>query len=101
MSELDVPRSLRARPSGSDRIFVVSTRAVAASVLAITGGIGLFLALRAVPTIRHYGLSFFTETQWSPDTDVVGILSILVGTFTVASVAIVVAFPLSLATALY
>jgi phosphate transport system permease protein len=101
MSETDVPRPLRARPSGSDLVFVMGTRAVAASVLAITGGIGIFLALRAIPTFQHYGISFFTETQWSPDTDVVGILSILVGTFTVAGVAIVIAFPLALATALY
>jgi len=101
MSEMDVPRSLRSRPSGSDLVFVLGTRAVAASVLAITGGIGVFLALRAVPTFRHYGLAFFTETQWNPDSDVVGILSILVGTFTVAGVAIMIAFPLALATALF
>lgn len=100
-SELDVPRPLRSRPSGSDRVFVLGTRAVAASVLVITGGIGLFLALRAVPTFEHYGLKFFTETQWNPDSDVVGIRSILVGTFTVAIVGILTAFPLALATALY
>lgn len=101
MSEQDVPRPLRAKLSGSDLIFVLGTRAIAASVLAITGGIGLFLALRAFPTIGHYGLSFFTETEWNPDSDVVGILSILVGTFTVAMVGIVTAFPLALACALF
>jgi hypothetical protein len=57
MSETDVPRPLRSRPSGSDLVFVMGTRAVAASVLAITGGIGIFLALRAVPTFQHYGIS--------------------------------------------
>lgn len=99
--EQDVPRPLRAKLSGSDLVFVLGTRAIAASVLAITGGIGLFLALRAFPTIGHYGISFFTETEWNPDSDVVGILSILLGTFTVASVGIVTAFPLALASALF
>jgi len=76
-------------------------RATATTVLLITGGIGLFLAWQAVPTLRRYGFSFFTETQWEPDADVVGIGSVLVGTFSVALVALVVAFPLALATALY
>jgi phosphate transport system permease protein len=70
-------------------------------VLAITGGIGFFLALQSVPTLRHYGLSFFTETQWQPEADVLGIGSVLVGTFEVALVALTVAFPLSLLAALY
>jgi phosphate transport system permease protein len=100
-SEPDVPRSLRSRPSGSDLAFVAGSRTIAGTVLAITGGIGFFLALQAVPTINHYGLSFFTETQWSPDTDIVGIGSILIGTFTVAIVAIGVAFPLALTTSLF
>jgi phosphate transport system permease protein len=76
-------------------------RAVGTTVLLITGGIGLFLALQAWPTLRHYGLSFFTETQWEPEADVIGIGAVLVGTFSVALVALVVAFPLALLTALY
>lgn len=100
-ASVDAPRSLRTRPSGSDLVFVSGTRIVAGTVLAITGGIGFFLALKAVPTFRHYGLSFFTETEWNPDADIVGIGSILAGTFTVAIVAITTAFPLALTTALY
>lgn len=96
-----VPRRLSARTSGSDRAFVLASRGVGISVLAITGGIGLFLALQAVPTLRHYGLSFFTESQWSPETDTLGIAAVLLGTFTVALVAMSFAFPLALATALY
>ncbi len=56
-------------------------------MLIITGGIGLFLAIQSVPTLKHYGLSFFTETQWSPETDIIGIASVLLGTLTVALVA--------------
>ncbi|MCL1869975.1 MAG: phosphate ABC transporter permease subunit PstC [Promicromonosporaceae bacterium] len=95
------PRSTATRQTGSDLAFALGSRAVGTTVLVITGGIGLFLAWQAVPTLRHYGLRFFTETDWSPETDHIGILSVLVGTFTVALVAMVVAFPLALASALY
>lgn len=95
------PRQLSGGLGGADRVFAISMRAVGTSVLAITGGIGLFLALQAVPTFRHYGFSFFTETQWQPDADKVGIGAVLVGTFAVAMVAMAVAFPLSLLTALF
>ncbi|NTW41841.1 MAG: phosphate ABC transporter permease subunit PstC [Cellulomonadaceae bacterium] len=95
------PRTLSTATVGADRAFVLGARAIGASVLAITGGIGVFLAIQAVPTLRRYGWSFFTETQWQPEADVLGIAAVLVGTVTVALVALAVAFPLALATALY
>ena len=95
------PRTLSRASFGADRVFVVGARTVGATVLAITGGIGIFLAIQAVPTMRRYGLSFFTETQWQPEADTLGIASVLVGTVTVAAVALLVAFPLALATALF
>ena len=97
----DAPRDLDVRPTGPDKVFVLSSRAVAATVLLITGGIGLFLAMAMVPTVRDYGWGFLTRTQWSPENNVLGIGSVLVGTFTVALIAIVIAFPLSLLGALY
>ncbi|WP_197029960.1 phosphate ABC transporter permease subunit PstC [Cellulomonas sp. URHE0023] len=95
------PRPISSKATGSDAVFVKGTRTVAATVLVITGGIGVFLASQSIPTLRHYGWSFFTETQWAPETDTIGIAAVLVGTFTVALVAMSIAFPLSLATALY
>ncbi len=99
--DADVPRPLATDLSGSDRVFTVTTRSIAATVLVITGGIGLFLAASAVPTLQRYGPGFLTGTQWEPESDVLGIGSVLLGTFTVALVALVVAFPLSLLGALY
>ncbi|WP_315099304.1 phosphate ABC transporter permease subunit PstC [uncultured Cellulomonas sp.] len=96
-----LPRRLSGRLSGSDRAFVVAARGVGATVLLITGGIGVFLAVQAFPTLRRYGWSFFTETEWQPEADRVGIAAVLVGTVTVALVALAFAFPLGLATALY
>lgn len=95
------PRRISRRPAGADKVFVWIATAVGASVLVITGGIGFFLALQSVPTLQHYGWNFFTETQWEPEADRLGIAGVLVGTFSVALVALVVAFPLALLTALY
>ena len=97
----DRPRRIASGLSGSDRAFQVSARAVGATVLLITGGIGFFLALQSVPTFRRYGWGFFTETQWQPEANVLGIGSVLVGTLSVALVALFVAVPLALLTALY
>ena len=95
------PRPLSRRAVGADAVFVHGTRGIGVVVLAITGGIGLFLAMQSVPTLRHYGLTFFTENQWTPEQGRVGIAGVLLGTFTVALVAMALACPLGLATALY
>ena len=95
------PRRLVAGTSGSDRAFVLGARSIGVLVLVVTGGIGFFLAVQAIPTLRRYGWSFFTETRWEPEVDVVGIAAVLLGTVSVAAVALVFAFPLALTTALY
>lgn len=95
------PREISRRSTGSDAIFAGGARTVGASVLVITGSVGMFLGYQGFPTLKRYGLDFFTETQWSPDTDVIGIAAVLVGTFAVGLTAMVMAFPLALGTALY
>lgn len=95
------PRTISRKPAGVDAVFEHATRALGASMLVIVGGVGVFLAVQSFPTLKHYGLGFFTETQWAPELDKVGIASVLVGTFTVALVAMAIAFPLSVSFALY
>ena len=95
------PRKISRKATGVDAVFVHTIRVVGATVLVITGGVGLFLGWQAFPTLRHYGLSFFTETSWQPEADVLGIAAVLTGTICVALVAMSIAFPLALLTALY
>lgn len=95
------PRRISRRATGTDRVFESVARSIGATVLVITGGIGIFLAWQSVPTLQRYGWSFFTESAWQPEADILGIGAVLVGTFSVAAVAMVIAFPLSLLTALY
>jgi phosphate transport system permease protein len=97
----DVPRVLGVRHSWPDRLFLHGARAVGLFTLVLVGSIGVFLALQAQPTLSHYGLGFFTEQRWLPSQDVVGIAAVFVGTVEVAAIALVIAFPLSLLTALY
>jgi phosphate transport system permease protein len=95
------PRRISRKASGVDAVFEHSARAVGASVLVITGGVGLFLGWQAYPTLSRYGLGFFTESSWNPESDVVGIAAVLTGTISIAIVAMFFAFPLSLLTALF
>lgn len=95
------PRRLQPGLDRSDRIFHGGATAVGMSVLVVTGAIGAFLGYQSIPTLRHYGLSFFTQTNWEPELNRIGIAAVLLGTVEVAFVAMVVAFPLALMMALF
>ena len=55
----------------------------------------------SIPTLKHYGVRFFTQTQWQPDADQIGVAAVVIGTVEVAMVAMVLAIPLAVLTALY
>jgi phosphate transport system permease protein len=97
----DVPRRVTARLTDSDRVFVGGSYAAGVIVFLLIGSIAVFLGLQAEPTLSHYGWSFFTEYRWLPSRDILGIKAVLLGTVEVAAVALVIAFPLSLLTALF
>jgi phosphate transport system permease protein len=97
----DAPRTLGKSLSVPDRIFRWGTRGIGTVVLVITGAIGIFLGYQLIPTLHHYGLRFFTENQWNPQLNILGISQVLIGTVEVALIAIVFSFPLALLTALY
>ncbi|WP_370186106.1 phosphate ABC transporter permease subunit PstC [Aeromicrobium sp.] len=97
----DVPRDLRARPVGSDRVFVGVTRGVGIFVFVLVSAIGVFLGIQSFPTFSHYGFSFLTGSRWLPSQDIVGISAVALGTVTVAVIALVIAIPLAIGTALF
>jgi len=101
LDPLDEPISPQATNPLGDRVFHSVIRGIAAFVLVIFGSIGIFLAYQSIPTFRRYGLRFLTQSQWNPEFNKVGIASTLLGTVEVALVALVVAFPIALATALF
>ncbi|RZS91203.1 phosphate ABC transporter membrane protein 1 (PhoT family) [Motilibacter rhizosphaerae] len=95
-------RTLRDRPTAADRTFRSYVLGAGLVVLVVMVLIGSFLSLRAGEALRKAGFSFFTTQSWHTEQGGrFGVLAILVGTFIIAVVAIVVALPLSLGTALY
>jgi phosphate transport system permease protein len=89
------------RRSGADRVYRAVVRGAGASTLIIMALIGLFLFVRAWPALRDVGWSFFTTTTWEPQNHVFGIAALLLLTVEIALVALAIAVPLGIGTALY
>jgi phosphate transport system permease protein len=98
---LPVPRKLTARLSASDRVFRGVARGGGVLVLVLMVAVGSFLAFRASQALHKAGFSFLTTQQWNPDGGGFGIAAVMVGTVLIALVAVTVAVPLALGTALY
>jgi phosphate transport system permease protein len=96
-------KRIRIKPghSPADRVFFGATRLMGLLVVVITASIGIFLAVQARPTLHHYGWKFFTQSQWNPERNEIGISAVMLGTLEVGVIALCVAFPLALCTALY
>jgi len=97
----DAPRALVVRPAGADRVFRAVARGSGGTVVTIMCLVGLFLAVRAWQALHVAGAGFLTTAAWQPDAHNFGIAAVFVGTVLIATVAIVVAFPLAVASALY
>jgi phosphate transport system permease protein len=97
----DDPRELTQRRNGADRVFFASAYGVGIFMLVIFAAIGIFLALKMVPTLKHYHLHFFTEQNFVPGRNVIGIAAATTGTIAVALIALAVGFPLAITTSLY
>ena len=85
----------------ADRAFRGVTRGSAVAVLTVMALVGLFLALRASEALGARGWGFLTTERWEPDSGNFGIAAVLIGTILVGLVAISVAVPLALGTALF
>lgn len=103
MADIDRAIELETRRSGPDRVYRSVVRAAGASTLVLMVAIGFFLTIRAVPAFRHAGWSFFTETAWSPTPTGgrFGVAALLLGTVLIALVAMAIAVPISIGTALF
>lgn len=110
MTDLDTPpvhREIATNFTLVDRVFrriVTSAALFSLVVLALIGG---FLLQRGFVIFRDFGLSFITTSTWNvgdpadPSTAIFGIGAMLVGSVIVATIAVVVAVPFAMATALF
>jgi phosphate transport system permease protein len=107
--QIPAPRVTTTEPRRSDKVFrgVVTTGGL--SSLVVLGLIALFLAYRGFEVLREEGLGFLTSAEWTitldesanvVDSDF-GLSAMLVGTILCALVAVVIAVPISVFSALF
>jgi len=97
----DRPRTIVNSVSHGDRIFRLVMRAAGLAVLLMTGLILVFLVLRSLTAFRAVGFHFFTTSTWFISTNQFGIAAILPLGVLIAVIALIIAFPVGLATALF
>ncbi|MTA91267.1 MAG: ABC transporter permease subunit, partial [Actinobacteria bacterium] len=107
--QIPEPREITTEPRLSDKVFrgVVTTGGL--SSLVVLGLIALFLAYRGFEVIKQEGLGFITHAEWSITLDesanVVdskfGLSAMLVGTILCSIVAVIIAVPISVFSALF
>src|SRR2546430_8347977 len=93
----------RMRPPSrfADKAFEWLTLAMAVSVLVLVILIGWQLARGASMSILKFGFSFLTTSTWDPVAEQYGALPFIYGTAVSSLIALVIAVPLSIATAVY
>ena len=97
----DVARVVASRASAGDRIFHGILRGGGYAVFVITGLILVFLVVRSLPAFRAVGFGFFTTSQWFISTSQFGIAAILPLGVLAAMIALIIAVPVGVATALF
>jgi phosphate transport system permease protein len=100
---LPEPRIIDPGLSTGDRVFKLLSAAGAASVLAILGLVATFLLIDATPAIREAGFKFLTVFEWNPDGTPAhfGIAAVMFGTTMIAVIALIVALPIAVGSALF
>jgi phosphate transport system permease protein len=96
-----VPRTLAAPRDLGDRLFFRGSLLTGLIVLAIMVAVGLFLSVEAADALTKTGARFITTAEWQPDRGEFGIAAVLTGTIAIALVAVAIAFPISIGTALF
>jgi phosphate transport system permease protein len=97
----DRPRTIVTPVSASDKIFRGVLRGAGIAVLFITGLILIFLVLRSLTAFQHMGFRFFTTQSWFISTNQFGIAAILPLGVLIALIALFIAVPVGVASALF
>ena len=100
---LPEPRVITPGLTTGDKVFRFVAAAAAATVLAILGLVAVFLVLEAQPALKVSGFKFLTTFEWNPDGTPAhfGIAALIYGTAMIAFIALVVALPVAVGSALF
>ena len=91
---------LRGSGQHADKVFRWLTITAAAAVLIVLGLIALSMSERTLPVLEHMGLEFFTA-DWSAADERFGAKAFIFGTLYTATLALILAVPISLGVALF
>jgi len=94
------PQRKRVAPWG-DAVFATLAHAAAGLTLALMAGILIALVVGAAPAIQHFGVGFFTSTDWDPVQEKFGGLVMIYGTLSSSLIALLIAVPVSFGIALF
>lgn len=84
-----------------DKIFVGITQLFAFFVLMSLAGILLSLVVGAMPSMKQFGLGFFTSSEWNAVTGEYGALAPIYGTLVTSIIALLIAVPVSFGIAVF
>jgi phosphate transport system permease protein len=84
-----------------DRAFEWLTLLMAFSIFLLIALIGFELFRGATPALQKFGWHFLVRSTWDPVNDVFGALPFIFGTIVSSAIALLIAVPLSIATALF
>ena len=108
-SVIPTPRTITTEPRRSDKVFRGVVTAGGLSSLLLLGLIAIFLSYRGYEVLREEGIGFITNSDWSISTDDAGnvveshfgLAAMLVGTILCSLIAVVIALPISVFSALF
>jgi len=94
-------RALSPTGNTGDAIFRLLLLGAGTLILLIVTTMILALAWKSMPSIRQFGLSFITGTDWDPVKSEFGALAFIYGTVVSSLIAIIISVPLSLGIAIF
>ncbi len=97
----DAGRSRSGTEKNLDRGFIWVTRLLALGVGLILIAIAVKMAIDAGPALQEFGLGFLTESTWNPVESTYGALPMIAGTLISSLIALLIAVPLGLGTAIF
>ena len=103
MSVLTPPRISGRTSRAGDRNFRLTTTAAGIAVLAVLAAIAAFLVWQSIPALQNNTGNVFTNQDWLPDADPPqwGIAVLIFGTLWTSVIAMVLAVPIGIGTALF
>lgn len=85
----------------ADKVFELSTRLAAYTVLLILAGVILSLIIGAWPAIQEFGFGFLVSSSWNPVTDKFGGGAPIYGTILTSFIALLIAVPIGMGIAVF